>query len=169
MAKRKAFLYLPQKYSLQFHLLLGHTSRPDQLLLNFHPTAWFVKFVVKLVILLLIVFIILILHIRVGSLLKISQQWWLKLMPHLIIKFGTWIVVPIPILHQNASNLTHQNSCHEFDTVTVGNGSGLQILHTGSATFNLGKSNFHLNNILHCPQAATNLISINRFCLDNNC
>jgi hypothetical protein len=69
----------------------------------------------------------------------------------------------------NASNLTHQNSYHDSDTVTVGNGSGLQILNTGSTTFNLGKSNFHLNNILHCPQAATNLISINQFCLDNNC
>jgi len=69
----------------------------------------------------------------------------------------------------NASNLTHQNSCHDSDTVTVGNGSGLQILHTSSTTFNLGKSNFHLNNILHCPQVATNLISINQFCLDNNC
>jgi histone deacetylase 1/2 len=69
----------------------------------------------------------------------------------------------------SATNLTDQNSCHDSGTVTVGNGSGLQILNTGSTTFNLGKSNFHLNNILHCPQVATNLISINRFCLDNNC
>jgi len=69
----------------------------------------------------------------------------------------------------SATNLTHQNSCHDSSTVTVGNGSDLQILNTGSTTFNLGKSNFHLNNILHCPQAATNLIYINRFCLDNNC
>jgi hypothetical protein len=69
----------------------------------------------------------------------------------------------------SATNLTHQTSSHNSGTVTVGNGSGLQILNTGSTTFNLGKSNFHLNNILHCPRAATNLISINRFCLDNNC
>jgi hypothetical protein len=69
----------------------------------------------------------------------------------------------------NASNLTHQNSYHDSGTVIVGNGSGLQILHTGSTTFNLGKSNFHLNNIFYCPQEATNLISINQFCLDNNC
>jgi hypothetical protein len=69
----------------------------------------------------------------------------------------------------NASNLPHQNSFHDSRTVTVGNGLGLQILNTGSTTFNFGQSNFHLNNILHCPQAATNLISINQFCLDNNC
>jgi len=69
----------------------------------------------------------------------------------------------------NASNLPHQNSFQELGTVNVGNGSGLQILNTGLTTFNFGQSNFHLNNILHCPQAATNLISINQFCLDNNC
>ena len=69
----------------------------------------------------------------------------------------------------NASNLPHQNSFHDSRTVTVRNGLGLQILNTGSTTFNFGQSNFHLNNILHCPQAATNLIYINQFCLDNNC
>ena len=68
-----------------------------------------------------------------------------------------------------ATNLTHQQPFRESETVTVGNGSGLQVLNTGSTTFNFDQSNFHLNKILHCPQAATNLISINQFCLDNNC
>ena len=45
----------------------------------------------------------------------------------------------------------------------------MQALNIGSIIFNSGQSTFHLNKILHFPQAATNLISINQFCLDNNC
>jgi hypothetical protein len=69
----------------------------------------------------------------------------------------------------DSSNLTHQQPLRVSESVTVGNGSGLQVLNTSSTIFNSGQSTFHLNTILHCPQAATNLISINQFCLDNNC
>ena len=69
----------------------------------------------------------------------------------------------------NATNLTHQQLFRESKTVTFENGSSLQVLNTGSTTFNFSQSNFHLNKIHHCPQAATNIISINQFCLDNNC
>jgi len=69
----------------------------------------------------------------------------------------------------DSSNLTHQQTFHVSESVTIGNGSSLQVLNTGSTIFNSGQSTFHLNKILHCPQAATNLISINQFCLDNNC
>ena len=69
----------------------------------------------------------------------------------------------------NATNLTHQQLFRESETVIVENGSSLQVLNIGSTTFNFNQSNFHLNKILHCPQATTNLISINQFCLDNNC
>jgi hypothetical protein len=53
--------------------------------------------------------------------------------------------------------------------VAVGNGGGLTIENTGSALLHSSHSNFHLKNILHCPQAATNLLSIQKFCQDNAC
>jgi hypothetical protein len=55
------------------------------------------------------------------------------------------------------------------ESVAVGNGAGLGIEHTGSAILHSPKFPFQIRNILHCPTAATNLISIQQFCLDNNC
>jgi hypothetical protein len=55
------------------------------------------------------------------------------------------------------------------ESVAVGNGSGLGIQHTGSAILHSSKSPFQICHFLHCPTAATNLISIQKFCLDNNC
>ena len=69
----------------------------------------------------------------------------------------------------DASKLAEQQTFCESDFVTVGNGSGLQIQNISSSSFQFGHSSFHLNKILHCPQATSNLISVNQFCLDNNC
>ena len=66
-------------------------------------------------------------------------------------------------------NLTLQQPYHGNDSVTVGNGGGLQIANTGSSLFSTPKSNFYLHNILHCPQASSNLLSIQKFCRDNHC
>jgi hypothetical protein len=55
------------------------------------------------------------------------------------------------------------------DSVAVGNGAGLQIENTGSTILNSANYHFHLKNILHCPHAATKLISIQKFCQDNSC
>jgi hypothetical protein len=35
--------------------------------------------------------------------------------------------------------------------------------------FHTPNSSFNLSNVLHCPQAYANLLSINQFCRDNNC
>jgi hypothetical protein len=51
----------------------------------------------------------------------------------------------------------------------VGNGSGLRIANTGSSLLSTSISQFHLNNILHCPNASSNLLSIQKFCRDNHC
>jgi hypothetical protein len=56
-----------------------------------------------------------------------------------------------------------------MDTVQVGNGSGLMIQNTGSSLLNTSHNSFRLNNVLYCPQAASNMLSINQFYLDNNC
>jgi hypothetical protein len=55
------------------------------------------------------------------------------------------------------------------DSVAVGNVAGLKIENTGSTILNSQNYHFHLKNILHCPHAATKLLSIQKFCQDNLC
>ncbi|KAF9677648.1 hypothetical protein SADUNF_Sadunf08G0129400 [Salix dunnii] len=69
----------------------------------------------------------------------------------------------------NAANLQALHPYDDHDTVEVGNGSGLIIKHTGFSTLNTNQSSFQLNKVFHCPQATTNLLSINQLCLDNDC
>lgn len=67
-------------------------------------------------------------------------------------------------------NLTLQQQpfqCHEL--VVVGSGGSLEIENTSLAIFHSSKSQFHLRNILHCPKATTNLLSIQKLCQDNHC
>jgi hypothetical protein len=67
-------------------------------------------------------------------------------------------------------NLSIQQPFQSDDTVAVGNGTGLTIENTGSSTLqSSSNSTFHLNKVLHCPQATANLLSIQCFCLDNDC
>lgn len=57
--------------------------------------------------------------------------------------------------------------------VAVGNGVGLTIENTSSAFLTHSQSNsnkhFLLNNVLHCSQVSSNLLSIYQFCVDNHC
>uniref|UniRef100_A0A2N9J9Y4 Integrase catalytic domain-containing protein n=1 Tax=Fagus sylvatica TaxID=28930 RepID=A0A2N9J9Y4_FAGSY len=53
--------------------------------------------------------------------------------------------------------------------VAVGNGSTLQIANTGSTSLTAHNSTFKLNHVLHCPNVPINLLSIQKFCADNNC
>lgn len=55
------------------------------------------------------------------------------------------------------------------DSIAVGNGSGLQITHTGSASFHTPFAKLQLSQVFHCPNALANLLSINQFCKENNC
>jgi len=66
-------------------------------------------------------------------------------------------------------NLHVQKPFQSNDTVGVGNGTTLAIANSGSAILHSPNTTFNLHNVLHCPQAAANLISIQRFCLDNDC
>jgi hypothetical protein len=66
-------------------------------------------------------------------------------------------------------NLTIQEPYQGTESVAVGNGNGLSILHIGSSTLHTPKSILHLKEILHCLEAYANLLSINKFCRDNNC
>lgn len=66
-------------------------------------------------------------------------------------------------------NLTLQEPFKADDEVAVGNGLGLSILNTGSSTHFYSQKPFKFKNILHCPNAAANLLSIQKFYIDNNC
>jgi hypothetical protein len=69
--------------------------------------------------------------------------------------------------------LTIQQPFEGTETVAVGNGSGLTINNSGStlvkSSNSISNSVFKLNNVLHCPKASTQLLSIQRFCKDNDC
>jgi hypothetical protein len=84
---------------------------------------------------------------------------------------GEWLADSAANNHITADlgKLTLQQPYQGTKTFTVGNGSGLQITHTGSSSISTHFSTLHLNNILHCPDASANLISIQKFCRDNNC
>jgi transposase InsO family protein len=66
-------------------------------------------------------------------------------------------------------NLSLQQPYTGNDNVTVGNGNGLQISNTGSSFLITPHTKLSLNDILHCPNASSNLLSIQKFCKDNNC
>jgi hypothetical protein len=71
------------------------------------------------------------------------------------------------------NNLTLQQSFQGRDSIVISNGAGLTIENIGSSIFQPSqpylKSNFHFNDILHCPKASTNLLSIQKFYHDNHC
>ena len=50
----------------------------------------------------------------------------------------------------------------------VRNGVGLIISRTGNATIKAPSSTLALNDVAYCPQASAHLLSINKFCKDNN-
>lgn len=67
------------------------------------------------------------------------------------------------------ANLSVHSEYEGGDTILFGNGQGLSIAHTGSSQLHTPSHNFHLTNILHCPTASTNLLSVHKFSKDNNC
>jgi hypothetical protein len=71
------------------------------------------------------------------------------------------------------TNLTLQEPFKGDEEVAVGNGTGLPISHIGSSVLYNSKlpfkHSFQLQDILHCPSAAANLLSIHKFNVDNKC
>ncbi|GJX15178.1 putative RNA-directed DNA polymerase [Tanacetum coccineum] len=54
------------------------------------------------------------------------------------------------------------------DALHVGNGKGLPILHIGSSKVYSPQKMFSLKNILHVPEISHNLLSVQKFCHDND-
>ncbi|KAJ0083760.1 hypothetical protein Patl1_29917 [Pistacia atlantica] len=68
----------------------------------------------------------------------------------------------------NIANLATSQPYDGDDSVGVGNGTGLVISRTGTASIQTSSSTLKLNDIAYCPQASAHLLSINKFCKDNN-
>lgn len=51
----------------------------------------------------------------------------------------------------------------------MGNGQGLEISNVGYSVLHIPSSSFKLSNILHVPEIATTLLSVNQYAKDNNC
>jgi hypothetical protein len=68
----------------------------------------------------------------------------------------------------NVENLDSKCPFDGNEIVGVGDGAGLSIKHIGSFIVHSGNNRFILKNIIHCPQAATNLLYVNKFCVDND-
>ena len=52
--------------------------------------------------------------------------------------------------------------------MSVGNMTGLTISHTSNASIKTVSSTITLNSVVYCPQTSVHLLSINKFCKDNN-
>uniref|UniRef100_A0A2N9HH13 Integrase catalytic domain-containing protein n=1 Tax=Fagus sylvatica TaxID=28930 RepID=A0A2N9HH13_FAGSY len=68
-----------------------------------------------------------------------------------------------------ASNLNTQAPYHGSEQVTVGNGQNLPIQSIGNTQLHTQYHKFQLKNVLHIPRIASNLMSVHKLCLDNNC
>jgi hypothetical protein len=68
-------------------------------------------------------------------------------------------------------DISYIPDCHDYrgtDQVTVGNGQSLPITHTGNSQLYASSHLFKLRKILHVPSMSSNLLSVHRFCKDNN-
>jgi len=74
--------------------------------------------------------------------------------------------------HHLTNNLQNLNiSSEEYsgqDQIRIGNGTGLSISHSGSATLSLSRRKFLLNQLLHVPHICKNLLSVRQFASDND-
>lgn len=54
-------------------------------------------------------------------------------------------------------------------SIIVGNGEGLEVMHTGSSSLSDKTSSFSLYSVLHVPSICKNLVSFRQFTHDNCC
>ena len=71
-------------------------------------------------------------------------------------------------LTQSVGNLTSSSPYTGIDKVTIGNGKHLSISNTGSHRLLFDSRSFHLKKVFHVPFISANLISVAKFCSDNN-
>jgi hypothetical protein len=92
-------------------------------------------------------------------------------------KAQDWLADSDAITHITAdtSNINNPQPFGGTETVGVGNGAGFDVKGIGFSLIHCKPSNsfnpskFLLKDVLHCSNASTNLLSINKFCINNNC
>ncbi|KAJ0544914.1 putative RNA-directed DNA polymerase [Helianthus annuus] len=66
------------------------------------------------------------------------------------------------------SSLDNSDAYYGNDSLLIGNGSSIPIFHIGSSKIYSSNKTFNLSDILHVPTLKQNLLSVQKFCLDNN-
>lgn len=66
-------------------------------------------------------------------------------------------------------NLTLAQPFASDTKITIGNGTGLNIAHTGSSYIKPAAHILRLDKVLHVPHLTMNLLSFTKLCKDNNC
>jgi histone deacetylase 1/2 len=64
--------------------------------------------------------------------------------------------------------LAVRDKYHGGDQIHTTSGAGMEIKHIGHSLVHTPTRNLHLNNILHVPKAAKNLVSVHRLTKDNS-
>ncbi|TQE05575.1 hypothetical protein C1H46_008822 [Malus baccata] len=70
------------------------------------------------------------------------------------------------------SNVHKLNKVTHFegnDRIKIGNGQGLPIKHVGSSMLTAPTHSHKLNQVLHVPHLAEDLLSVKQLCKDNMC
>lgn len=67
------------------------------------------------------------------------------------------------------SHLTQVQPYTGTDSIIVGNGEHLPISHIGKSSISVSRGSLSLQDVLYVPAIKKNLLSIRRFCYDNNC
>ena len=73
--------------------------------------------------------------------------------------------ITVDLENLNLSQEPYQGSAN----VAKGNGSSLPIANIGSTTLTAQNSTFQLKTVLHCLDVLVNLLSIQKFCAENDC
>ncbi|RVW25398.1 Retrovirus-related Pol polyprotein from transposon RE1 [Vitis vinifera] len=71
-------------------------------------------------------------------------------------------------LSHTAANIHNGTPYNGTDSMMVGNGKSLPITQVGHSFLHTPAKPFVLHNVLHVPQLTSNLISVSKFCTDNN-
>ncbi|KAJ9566905.1 hypothetical protein OSB04_002871 [Centaurea solstitialis] len=66
------------------------------------------------------------------------------------------------------SSIDNSEAYYGNDSLLVGNDNSVPIFHIGSSKIYSPNKTFNLTDILHVPQLKQNLLSVQKFCLDNN-
>ncbi|CAL8993855.1 unnamed protein product [Prunus brigantina] len=69
----------------------------------------------------------------------------------------------------NLGHLSNHSPYQGSESLRIGDGKSLQIHHVGSATMHTPHASFNLQNVLHVPNVAHNLLSVFQFVRDNHC